>query len=53
MEGENETKRTEGKTTRSIKQMACAGRERSLGGVCDQLRFLFFVKVSGTRGKRG
>lgn len=44
---------TEGKKTWSVKQMCCAGRERSLRWVCDQLWFVFFVKDSGRRGKWG
>ena len=51
MEGKKNTQHTEGKTTRSVKQKPCTGRERSPIRVSDQLWFVVFVKDTSTREK--
>lgn len=51
--GEKNPQQAEGKTTWSIKQIRCTGKEHSLDLICDQLWFMAFLKGVITRGKEG
>lgn len=51
--GEKKPQHSEGKATRSIKQMCFTARKHSPDHVCDQLGFVVFIEDISTKEKRG